>query len=504
MKKRVLLLLTLLCYQLTAQATDLLEVFHQALCSDAKFQQAIAQRLSTKEGVPINVAALLPNIYATALPYATRSGFTGSNVAALGPGTLVPRNITTRGYNLYLYANQTIFNFAQFAAVGSAVALSKGADATLNAALQDLMIRTAVAYFAVLKDEDDVSYNEASKLAYAQQLDQVKEQYNVGLKTVTEVYTAEAQYASSVASYIAAVNKLANDRENLRVITGVYYPHLSKLSDSFPLISPQPVNVEIWVRTAQCQNWNIRTFQYSVVSALQIVRQKLAGHLPTVTFQGTFDRLYTNNIDRYNNSFEKQNGPGMEIDRTVALNINVPLFSGGSVVAQTDQACYNYRVAQEQLEQTVRDTINKTRQSYNNIVAGISKVKSDKEAIHANISAVEGMEASYKVGTTTLVDVLNQRQKLFLAQTQYAQDRYDFVNNILLLKQAAGTLGFDDLRAINVWLLDNNQKGLSSAYKKCLPRPPRMIHPQAMKTDKHAMQEMASNDKPRKKWWQLT
>lgn len=466
MKKKIILLFALLCYQITANAADLIDVFRQALISDPVFQQAIAQRLSTKEGVPINVAALLPTIYATATPSVTRTGFTGSNIAPVGPGTLSPRNTTARNYTLYLTATQTIFNFSQFAAVGSAVALSKGADATLNAALQNLMIRTAAAYFAVLKDEDDVSYNEASKLAFAQQLDQVKQQYNVGLKTITEVYTAQAAYASSEASYIGAVNKLANDRENLRVITGVYYPHLSKLSDEFPLVSPQPENIEVWVRTAQCQNWNIRSSQYSVVSALQNVRQQFGGHLPTVAFQGTLDRLYTNNIVRYNNNFQHQNGPGFEIDRQVALNINVPLFSGGGVVAQTDQACYNYRLAQEKLEQAVRGTINTTRQSYNNIVAGISKVKADKVAIKSNISSVEGMEASYTVGTTTLVDVLNQRQKLFLAQTNYATDRYDFVNNILLLKQAAGTLSFCDLRAINVWLVDRKDGSSLSASVK--------------------------------------
>lgn len=468
MKKKIFLLLALLCHQVTANAADLIEVFRQALVSDPVFQQAIAQRLSTKEGVPINVAALLPQIWATGMPSVTRTGYTGSNIGTVGPGTLSPRNVTGRSYTLYLYATQTIFDFSQFAAVNRAVALSKSADATLNAALQNLMIRTAAAYFAVLKDEDDVSYNEASKLAYAQQLDQVKQQYNVGLKTITEVYTAQAAYAISEASYIAAVNKLANDRENLRVITGVYYPHLSKLSDEFPLVSPQPVNVEVWVRTAQCQNWNIKSSQYSVVSALQNVRQQFGGHLPTVQLQGTMDRLYTNNIDRYQNNFQRQNGPGFEVDRQVALNITVPLFSGGGVVAQTDKACYDYRLEQERLEQTVRNTINTTRQSYNNIVAGISKVKADKVAIKSNISSVEGMEASYTVGTTTLVDVLNQRQKLLQAQTLYATDRYDFVNNILLLKQAAGTLSFCDLQAINMWLTDRKEGSSFSATVKPL------------------------------------
>ena len=75
------------------------------------------------------------------------------------------------------------------------------------------------------------------------------------------------------------------------------------------------------------------------------------------------------------------------------------------------------------------------------------------------------MEESYKVGTQTLVDVLNQQQNLYKAQTQYATDRYAFVNNILALKQAAGTLSFDDLCAINAWLTDKPRKKLSSVRR---------------------------------------
>lgn len=457
MKKKSLLLLTaLLSWQTTANAADLIEVFQQALSSDPVYQQAIAQRLSTKEGVPINVANLLPNIVGSIIPSITRTGTSGTNFTSTTGSSanfLSPRNNTQRAYSLTLTATQTVFNFAQFASVASALALSKGADATLNASLQDLMVRTANAYFAVLRDEENLSYNEASKLAYAEQLDQAKQQYNVGLKTITDVYTAQASYDSAVASYIKAQTTLANDRENLRAITGKYYPQLSSLSEDFPLISPQPNDIEAWVKTAQLQNWSVKSSQFNVDNYRQQIRQQYAGHMPTVNVQGTVNRLYTNNINGYN-TFNVRNGPGTETNKEIALNINVPLFSGGAVVAQTNQATFNYQNAQQQLEQTVRNIVNVTRQSYLSVVAGISQVNADKQAIKSNISSLEGMEASYRVGTETLVDVLNQQQKLFQSQTQYATDRYAFVNNILSLKEAAGTLSFDDLRAINAWLTD--------------------------------------------------
>lgn len=461
MKKRFLILAFLSSWLLNAQAADLIQVYQQAQTCDAIFQQAIAQRFSTKEGVPISVAPLLPNIFANINPGVSRIGYAGSNLQSVPNITdgapIFPRNVTQRTYTLNLTLRQVVFDFAKFSTVAQQVSLSKGADATLNAALQDLMVRVSTAYFAILKDEDNLSYSEASKLFYAEQLDQIKQQYNVGLKTQTDVYTAKASYDTAVAQYIAAQTTLSNDRENLRVITGVYYTHLSRLSDQFPLLSPKPANIEEWVRIAQMQNWTIRSSRYSTTSAREAIKQQEAGHLPTLNLETNAQRQYINSINKYQ-TFSDRHGPGTTSDRSATLILDVPIFSGGGVVAQTNKAIYDYRVSQQQLEQTIRSTINTTRQSYNSIVAGISQIKADQQAIKSTISSLEGLEASYRVGTETLVDVLNQRQNVLQAQTQYATDRYAFVNNILALKQAAGTLSLDDLCAINVWLVDKPRK----------------------------------------------
>ncbi|EKD71569.1 MAG: hypothetical protein ACD_46C00159G0005 [uncultured bacterium] len=458
MKKNILFIMMLMCLQTTAHAVDLIEVYQQALTSDPTYLQAISQRLATREGVPISISQLLPNISFTANPSLTRTAYAGADVT--GTSALNPRNNTGRDYTMALTLTQTVFNYTDFANVAGSLATAKGADATLNAALQSLMIRVSSAYFAVLKDEDNLSYNEASKIAYEEQLDQVKQQFQVGLKTITDVYTAEASYDSAVALYIAAQTTLANDRENLRVITGKYYPVLASLSENFPLISPRPANVEKWVTTALQQNWSVKSSQYSVETARQTVHQQFGGHLPTVSVQGTLDRIYSMNINGYSN-VNQRNGPSTQTDRSIQLNITMPIFEGGNVVAQTNQAAYNFKVAQQSLELTTRNTINTTRQSYLGVISGISQIAADKQAIKSSISSLEGMEESYKVGTETLVDVLNQQQKVFEAQTQYATDRYAYVNNLLALKQAAGTLSFDDLRAINAWLFHKPRPTIS-------------------------------------------
>jgi outer membrane protein len=454
MKKSLFSLIMLSSTALNTYAsTNLMQAYQQALTSDPIYQQAISQTMATKEGVPISLANLLPTAALQLSPALHKTTNTGNTTA--------PLHTTTKGYELNLTLNQTIFNFAQFAELSSAKALSHQADATLNAAMQSLMLRVATAYFTVLKDQDNLAYNKANKEAFAKQLDQINQEYKVGLKTITDVYTAQASFDTASAGYIAAQTTLENDKENLRTITGESYTSMSTLSQNFPLISPKPADINAWVKTATMQNWSIKAAEFASQSALANVKQQFAGNLPSLSTQGN----YTINYSRPN-AGSANNPPGSSKSRDlgVALTLNVPLVSGGGVVAATNQARYNYQASTQQLEQTIRATINTTRQSYLGVLAGIQQIQADKQAVKSSMSSLEGMDEGYHVGTQTLVDVLNQQQKVFQAETNYASDRYAYVNNLLTLKQAAGTLSQQDLEAINAWLVDRDDPINSPTY----------------------------------------
>lgn len=457
MKKNLLLFILLFLAPLLANATNLTQVYQQALLSDPTYQQAIAQQLSTSEGVPIALSSLLPSFSGLLTPATTR-------VLTSGSGATTTRgSVKARGYTLTLTLSQTIFDFSKFTKLAGALATSKQANATLNAAAQSLITRVSSVYFQVLLDQDTLLSSESSKAAFAKQLDQVTQQYKVGLKTITDVYTAQASYQSSVASYIAAQNQLANDKENLRAITGVFYPHLDKLSEKFPLISPQPANIESWVTTTLQQNWEIKAAQYTAEAARQNIKQQFAGHLPSLTAEDQFVNTYTDGMGG--------SAPAATTSSTrshtsiISLDLTIPIVAGGAVIAQTRQAQYDYQIASQKLEKSLRSTVNSARQSYLGVIAGISKISADKQAVKSSRSSFEGMEEGYRVGTQTLVDVLNQEQKVFQAEVQYATDRYAYVNNLLALKQAAGTLSPKDLEAINSWLEENTTVSTTSPAK---------------------------------------
>jgi outer membrane protein len=61
------------------------------------------------------------------------------------------------------------------------------------------------------------------------------------------------------------------------------------------------------------------------------------------------------------------------------------------------------------------------------------------------------------VGTRTIVDVLDSQFALYRSITLFYQSRYDYLMNVLRLKQAAGNLQIQDLEEIDQWLKERKR-----------------------------------------------
>ena len=134
---------------------------------------------------------------------------------------------------------------------------------------------------------------------------------------------------------------------------------------------------------------------------------------------------------------------------SVGLTLTVPIFAGGATQSQVRQALSRRDISEQQLEQARRALDRNTRNAYQTVVAGVSEIEARRQALVSARSAYEASQVGLEVGTRTVVDVLINQQNLFNAEREYALARYNFLQNRLLLAQAAGTLGIDDVREIN-------------------------------------------------------
>ncbi len=439
----------------SAYATDLMDIYEQALENDPIFKNAYDSYMANTEAYPQARAALLPQV--------TVSGQGARNVLNLQSGIFTINNQYYNSAGWQLTASQPLFNYESWAKVRQAKAYVKAAQATFNDAAQNLLLRTAKAYFDVLYAQDTLNFAEAKKRANKRQYDQAQQRFQVGLDTITSVYEAKAAYDQSTATVIAAKNNKVNQYENLRKLTNHVYEALSPLRNSkIPLVKPEPNRADEWVDTGLKQNYKLFAAKYNLEVARENVKALSAGNWPTIAIQ-------TNTTQVFNQVGTPDNNPILpksERESNVALALNFPVFQGGLVRSQTRQAQHNFQASSEQVEQVYRDVVVNSRIAFNTITDGISKVKADRQTIISQQNSLESTEAQFEVGTRTMVDVVNAQQRLFEAQQQLANDQYNLINSVLNLKYLAGTLNVNDLELINSWLETTRVNGYTALASK--------------------------------------
>ena len=137
-------------------------------------------------------------------------------------------------------------------------------------------------------------------------------------------------------------------------------------------------------------------------------------------------------------------------NKSIGITLNVPIFEGFAVSAQVKQAQYDYVSASQKLEQVYRGVVLKdVRNNFNNVKASISSIKAYEQSVISSESALKATQAGFEVGTRTIVDVLNRTRDLYDSKRQLSDARYNYIQSVLALKQAAGTLNEDDIIAIN-------------------------------------------------------
>ncbi len=410
-------------------AEDISQVYHFALDSDPTFKAQQSSYLADKQALPQAIGLLLPTLSAN---YSTTGISTDSAFTT---------NRNEKNWGLAL--SQPLYRPQFFALIEQACHVEKQAFAALAAASQDLIIRVAEQYFAILAAHDDVDFSRAQVKAFERQLEQTKQRFDVGLIAITDVNEAQARRDSAEANRIAAENNLSDQYEILREITGVPIQAVEflKASDSTLLQAPMPNSQETWVNTAQQFNLDIEVFKEASLAAKAETSSQASSHFPTVDINAQVQKNVA--APPFNATINQ---------RSINLSLNVPIFEGGRVTSRVKEARERYHEALNRLEIQRRSTYSQTRQRFRGVLTQISQVKSLNQAVISNRSALEAVEAAFEVGTRTVVDVLDAESDLLEAIRNYKAARYLYVLEGLRLKRAAGTLKATDISQVNALL----------------------------------------------------
>ncbi len=428
-----------------AWSADLLDIYALAEQNDPQLRSAEQQRLSVEQNIPIQRADLLPQVGGNAGVNYTHTrvlagGFPGSSDVTKGSGR-----------NLGLSLSQTIYNRSENLQLDIAQLQVRQAAIDYEQARQDLILRTGQAYFQVLNADAQLQLAKANRTALTRQLERAQRQYEVGLVAVTDVADAQSEYDQANAQIIQARSALNNAEAALQTIVGKPLTDLDNIRTNLDVAKPEPADPQDWIDLAVEQNLGLQSAVVGTRIAQQNVDVARSQRAPTVSLEGSYG--YDSSPSQFGDRSETLNGQ-------VGVQLNLPIYTGGRINAQSRQAAFDYQRSQYDLEAQRRQVRQQTSDSYRGVQTSISQITAYRQAVESARTSLVATEAGYGVGTRTIVDVLNAELRVFSAMADYLDARYGYITNLLQLKADTGQLTVTDLAAINRQLTDQETNAL--------------------------------------------
>jgi outer membrane protein len=422
----------------SAQAQSLSDVYSAARNYDAGFLAAKAQFVATVARADQAKASLLPTIN-----YTSSIGRTLSTNRYINSPTQ-SRSFGTRQGVMSL--SQPIYRPGNYATYQQGQKQLIQADAALDSAEQDLLVRVSAAYFDVLSSRDSLTFVKAQKAAVAEQLAAAKRNFEVGTSTITDTREAQARFDLTIAQEIAAENDLKVKELALSNLAGQpsINPWGFKTAYALPTLKVDEINK--WVDDSQQAHPSVRQAQVALDVAMLETEKAKAGHKPTLDA--------SMNVSDTTNSGGTAFGVGDSrlANSSANLLLTVPIFAGFSTQNRIKETAALEEKARIDLENAKRSVAQATRASFLGLVSGLGSVKAFEAAESSSQSALDANKLGYQVGVRINIDVLNAQSQLFQTKRDLAKARYDVLVGQLRLRQANGTLKPEDLDLINALL----------------------------------------------------
>lgn len=419
-----------------AFGADLMQVYRAAQENDPVFAAARAQRDAGVEKKAQGVAGLLPTVSANA-------NTTWNENEIRTPTFQAKPNYNSNGYTVTL--SQPLFRWANFAGYGQGKWAAVQAEANFVQARQDLVLRTAQAYFDLLYAQENLRAVQASKSAITQQLAQAKKNFEVGTATVTDTHEAQARFDLASAQEVVAESDVEVKRRALQAIIGKEPGALAPARATVAIAPPQPAGMDKWVDAAERDAVPVQVQKAALEVADYEVQRQRAGHLPTLDLVANTGKSNTLGVGLAETETKFKN---------IGLQVNIPIFQGGYVMSKDREAVANRRAAESSLEAAKRQSALSARQAYLGVVNGVAQVRALEAALASSKLALESNKLGYDVGVRINIDVLNAEQQVYTTRRDLAKARYDTLLAQLRLKAAVGALGDEDVQQVNT-LLDS-------------------------------------------------
>ncbi len=420
---------------------DFKQVYQAALEQDANIRASRAAADSGRERLPQARAGLLPQVSANAGRNFNDLNSTSPNIL----GALTTTNDKYFSDNRAVQLRQPLMNMQRWLQFEQAKSMVAESEASLDRDLQNLVVRVAGAYFEYLMADEQLELVLAQKKLYTSLVDAAKKGLAAGSGTRTDIDDAQARLDMASAQELEARQNQDQTRRQLEVLINQPVSSVAKLNVSaLKLVGPEPANLDAWTLKAEQNSPEMKAMQARLDAARREVSKSQAGHLPTLDAVAQWSNSGSENITRINSRYE---------NKSIGLQLNVPLFSGGYVNSTIRQAVAEQTRAEENLEALRRDLGVRVHKEFRGVTEGVLRVRALEQAVRSAEQMMQSTQMSLKAGSRTQLDVLNAQQQYTMALRDLAQARFVYLMSKVKLASLAGDDAVASVDAVNASLV---------------------------------------------------
>lgn len=410
--------------------SDLLSLYCEARTQDPNVLASRYQTIAAKSREREALGTLFPQLSASAQLNRTRRS-----------GDVPKEYFNTQRYSVslsqFIYNKSAWENYKRF----KYSALQSQLEA------EDIQAEAAVElarrYFSALAAQDELDLVQAELRTTQKSLDQANALLAKQRIPKTEALQLQARTETLKAQEIEAKNHLTVSLETLTELVGrPIHESLRRIRQDVKM-TPPTESMETWVQRALMNNRSLLAQDFAVKAAQAAVKEGRGGHYPNVSL----------NISSQRSDVGYDNITAPRTNSLVAtLNVNVPIYSGGSTSARTT-GLYNEMLGTKQHYEAVRrELVKHSTSAYLTLQASVNKIEALQQAQSAANESRIAAEAMFERRLLSAVDVLNNVQQEYSARRDLLQTRYDFVINRLMLSRWAGAFSAQSIFDVNNWL----------------------------------------------------
>lgn len=434
MKKFNLVLLGLmLVFGKAVYAEDLLTIYQQALEADPELKSSEAKIGIGTAQKGQALGSMLPQVTGTA----------NWSINSQRQDKKIDPVSDYYGVRYIVSLNQTLLDFSKFWTWRRTKSTESQYTLENIEAQHTLLFKVVEKYFDVLETEDELDFYKSEEEITEQQLEQIQKLFDRQLIKITDLYAIQAHLDQVKASIIEAETKVVTAKGSLKELTNTSPAMLLKLRDDIDYKELEG-KLDDWLEVAKSENPTLVAKQYAIAAADHEVTAQKSKHLPVVDLQLNYFNT--------NTGFQSLNLGNSTETQVAAINVNVPIFSGGTTTRQTQEAQHRLTLNKYDKEATLRELIKETSDSFLTSNANVRRIKATRKALESASKSREAMETGFGYGVETISDVLNAQKEEFRVMQDLAKAKYSYIKNRMRFMQAIGMISEENLAELNGWL----------------------------------------------------